>query len=386
MSCKCSAPGELMLQSPGRLAWTHSHSEVAVRVLLFFDRRACNIIVFALSPDADVLTTGAWASLHEVRDPELRRLAEALPDTLLQSRASSTTTKYLRAYERWNRWAGQRAETAAYPVNEVHFALYLQHIGVSTQSKSAAEEAVNVISWVQQLADHPPGSTSPLVRATLAGLQRKLAKPRVRKEPITVEMLSRIIGSLGAAPSLSDIRLAAACLLAFAAFLRYDDLAKLRCCDVKFEVSHMTVRITSSKTDQYRQGESVMVARTGTATCPVAMLERYVAAAGIALSSSLQLFRGIVSTKQGERLQASGSLGYARMCELLLAKLEQLGYDKGQFSLHSLRSGGASGAANAGIPDRLFKRHGRWKSETAKDGYVKDSTSALLSVSSSLKL
>ena len=40
-------------------------------------------------------------------------------------------------------------------------------------------------------------------------------------------------------------------------------------------------------------------------------------------------------------------------------------------SLHSLRAGGATSAANVGIPDRLFKRHGRWASENAKDGYVK---------------
>ena len=24
------------------------------------------------------------------------------------------------------------------------------------------------------------------------------------------------------------------------------------------------------------------------------------------------------------------------------------------------------------VPDRLFKRHGRWQSETAKDGYVEN--------------
>ena len=33
---------------------------------------------------------------------------------------------------------------------------------------------------------------------------------------------------------------------------------------------------------------------------------------------------------------------------------------------------GASAAARAGVPDRLFKRHGRWRSENAKDGYTKD--------------
>ena len=59
------------------------------------------------------------------------------------------------------------------------------------------------------------------------------------------------------------------------------------------------------------------------------------------------------------------------MWELLLAKVSALGYDAKQFGLRSLRSGGAKAAANAGVPDRLFKCHGRWRSETAKDGYVK---------------
>ena len=53
---------------------------------------------------------------------------------------------------------------------------------------------------------------------------------------------------------------------------------------------------------------------------------------------------------------------------------------------HSLRSGGATATANAGIPDRLFKRHGRWSIDSAKDGYVKDFLSSRLSVSQALGL
>ena len=45
---------------------------------------------------------------------------------------------------------------------------------------------------------------------------------------------------------------------------------------------------------------------------------------------------------------------------------------------------GATVAANAGVQDRLFKRHGRWKSESAKDGYVKDSAQRRLEISKSL--
>jgi hypothetical protein len=60
-----------------------------------------------------------------------------------------------------------------------------------------------------------------------------------------------------------------------------------------------------------------------------------------------------------------------------------LSYIKGnwRFGVHPLRSGGATAAANLDIPDRLFKAHGRWRSELAKDGYVEDNIEKVLSVS-----
>ena len=91
-----------------------------------------------------------------------------------------------------------------------------------------------------------------------------------------------------------------------------------------------------------------------------------------------------MSAKEGERLRANGGLSYSRLRDILLAKIAQMGWDPKPFGMHSLRAGGATAAANAGVPDRLFKRHGRWKSETAKDGYVKDSLESRLSVSKSL--
>ena len=51
---------------------------------------------------------------------------------------------------------------------------------------------------------------------------------------------------------------------------------------------------------------------------------------------------------------------------------------------HSLRGGTATAAANAGVPDRLFKGHGRCASQSAKDGYVQDSLSSRFSVSKAL--
>ena len=90
-----------------------------------------------------------------------------------------------------------------------------------------------------------------------------------------------------------------------------------------------------------------------------------------------------MNTKNGQRLRESGSVSYTRMRELVLEKLSAIGLDPKRIGLHSLRSGGASAA---GVPDRMFKWHGRWRSENAKDGYVKDSLKDRLSVSQHLGL
>ena len=68
----------------------------------------------------------------------------------------------------------------------------------------------------------------------------------------------------------------------------------------------------------------------------------------------------------------SGGISYSRVQELAIEKQKEIGLDSKYLGLHSLRSGGASAAVNTGVPDRWFKRHGRWLSENAKDGYVKD--------------
>ena len=38
---------------------------------------------------------------------------------------------------------------------------------------------------------------------------------------------------------------------------------------------------------------------------------------------------------------------------------------------HSLRSGGVTAAANVDVPDRLFKRHGRWAGKSLRTGMFK---------------
>ena len=70
--------------------------------------------------------------------------------------------------------------------------LYLQHLAEKSKSKAAVEEACNVLSWIHSSDGLVLPLVDPFIKATLEGLQQMLAKPVVRKEPITVETLEII--------------------------------------------------------------------------------------------------------------------------------------------------------------------------------------------------
>ena len=304
---------------------------------------------------------------------------------LISSRADSTVIKYLRAFRKWKTWASSKGLESV-PAKPHLFALYLQYLGEDTNSKATVEEACNSVSWVHASAGLSSPSADPFVKATLEGLQRSLAKPAVKKEPVTVDMLATIVKDADRSGSLMDLRLATACLLAFSGFLRFSELICLRPCDFEISREMMKIRILQSKTDQLRQGDELVIARTGNCTCPVTMLERYMNKTGMSQDDRRYLFRPIQRTKNGEVLRQSGKITYTCLRELFRKKIVDLGLPPSNFGLHSLRAGGATAAANAKVPDRLFKRHGRWKSENAKDGYVKDQVQSRLEVSRSLGL
>ena len=111
------------------------------------------------------------------------------------------------------------------------------------------------------------------------------------------------------------------------------------------------------------------------------MMNRYLDRAGLSCDSPL--FCQLSKTKYDYKPRFTG-LSYSRLRELVLEAFKDILHDISAIGTHSLRSNGATAAANASVPDRLFKRHGRWAGESAKDGYVQDSLSSRLSVSKAL--
>ena len=62
-------------------------------------------------------------------------------------------------------------------------------------------------------------------------------------------------------------------------------------------------------------------------------------------------------------------MSYDNMLKLLRTSLDEIGLNGREYSLHSLRSGSLSEAANSSVERTLLQRHGRWKSDQMVNYY-----------------
>ena len=340
----------------------------------------------------DIFNTRRWNSTKDLQDPELQRLASLLPAYCLKSKADNTTTKYRYAFNHFSTWCSSHSNESSklchLTASDMTVSLYLIHLSQTYSSNSKIEEAVCAISWAHNIAGYDNPCLSTLVKSCKEGAIRETSRPVQKKEPLLPEHLLLLTEKYGKSSNcLSDIRLLTLCLLGFAGFLRFSEIVNIRRSHITFHSDHVSLFIARSKTDKYNQGSHVCIAKTGTQTCPVNMLSRYLQMAGIISTSDEYIFRQITFLKKSNSYKlrdVTKPLSYTRAREIILAGLEGIGLDKSKFGIHSLRRGGATAACAAGISDRVFKKHGRWKSDNAKDGYVKESLNEKLSVSLNL--
>jgi len=97
-------------------------------------------------------------------------------------------------------------------------------------------------------------------------------------------------------------------------------------------LDYVKIIIDSSKTDLYRDGSSVLLARAGTVTCPYTILSRYFHLAALNCNSSDFVFcifhKSTLSYSLGSR-----PISYTRARELLLNSLVELGFPKSSYGL-----------------------------------------------------
>ena len=337
----------------------------------------------------DVFTTGFWKDLSAVEDESLKELASRLEATVLASRAPGTTDAYRRSFARWKKFASSKSEFQHFPAKTEHVALYLQHLIDTTHSQSAVDSAIYAIQWAHTMAAFPSPTNSPIIHAIREAAKRLVGtRPVNKKEPISAGMIRKLVINSNF-DNLLELRNVCIFILAYAGFFRIQEVLHIKYGDIHFNSGYVVINVDVSKTDQLRKGNEVVISvGSGEKTCPVKILRRYLTEVErYPVQSDHFVFRALSKCKSGHKLVAiNRPVSYSTIREYFKVNFKDIVPDISLFSTHSLRAGGASAAANAGVPDRLFQRHGRWRSVSAKNGYVDDSLGSRLTVSKMLDI
>ena len=210
----------------------------------------------------------------------------------------------------------------------------------------------------------------PLVRlqGVLRGVKKVQGTSTVVRQPITADVLASMRQALqhGIFGPYVDLLLETACTVAFFGFLRcgeftsrdntYDPAVDLSLRDVfpAPQGQAFILRLKASKTDPFRQGVNIYLHRTGLAVCPWRTLTTYLRVRNILNHTDQD---PLFLTPEG------GIMSRAWFLKKLQALFVRIGISE-KYTGHSFRSGAATSAAKANIPDHLIKTLGRWSSDS----------------------
>ena len=241
----------------------------------------------------------------DVQDPALKRLAVVAPGYIFKSRSDSTVHKYLNGFHFWSSWAKEFKEISLLPAKHIYVALFIVSSLQQNTSIGRITDKIFGINWVHLSLGMVSPYSSSMVKNLLETSKRLLEKAKATKEPITPDHLAALVKKFGSAKaSLKDLRLLAICLIGYAGFLRFKELSNIKRKDIVFYYAYAKIFIEKSKTDVFREGKWVLIAKAGNYTCPVSMLLRYIQKAKITYSHNNYIFRSLICYKSSIDLKA----------------------------------------------------------------------------------
>ena len=204
-------------------------------------------------------------------------------------------------------------------------------------------------------------ATHPSVKTAFEGAQRLdwRGVSNNRREPLETEMLTALFDAYGDTGNALHSGFLVICFLGFTGFLRIGELLQIQLKHLTFHGDNMTIFIPQSKTDKLRERETVYISRQHPRRCPVVITQRYIQVAQLGESPDDFLRSRLAKIKKGRKARGKYPLFSTRIREKDMLGRIMPDNTCTLYSLHSLRSGGASAASANGVSDRLIGKHGR---------------------------
>lgn len=278
-----------------------------------------------------------------------------------ESQSENTTKAYESDWRQFQLWCINN-DFDSLPSNEETIALYLSYLAMEGYKTSTIHRKMSSIIT----AHRDKGYGSPVtqtIRRVMAGIRRRYGTEENGKKPILIDDILSMLKHIP--ENVKGIRDKALLLIGFAGAFRRSELVSLDVTDVRIDPKGLIVKIKKSKTDQFGQGQSLGIPfGKNKDTCPVEAYRTWLEVSNI---KEGPIFRPI---------NRHGHIQPKRLSDKAVSLIVKeyanaIGFEKSEYSGHSLRAGLATTAAMAGKDERTIMQQTRHKSAEMVRKYIR---------------
>ena len=247
--------------------------------------------------------------------------------------------------------------------------LYLTYLSTNEAKMSTLKRRLVSIGVIHKLKGYYLDTKNPVIIENIMGIKRRKGSVQKSKKPILINNLKMIIDVIDKKKKedIKKFRDRSIILIGFSGGFRRNEIVSLNYDDLDFVSEGLKISIKKSKTDQFGEGAiKALPYFDSTQYCPVVSLKKWIEISNI---RSGPLFRRF---SKGSKL-SENRLTDQTVALLIKEYLLLTGKDSKNYSGHSLRSGFATSAAEAGAEERSIMAMTGHKSTEMVRRYIKES-------------
>ena len=298
---------------------------------------------------------------------DIKKLQDETLKNLKNSKSANTVRAYKSDFEDFSLFCVKNGFKSL-PTDPKIVSLYLTYLSSKDVKPSTIKRRLVSIGVIHKMKGHYLDTKHPIIVENFMGIRRLKGVIQNGKKPILISDLKQIIDVINKQeePDIKKLRNKALLLVGFAGGFRRNELISLNLEDLDFVFEGLKINIKRSKTDQFGEGFIKGIPYFDNYLyCPVKNLKNWL--------NVSKLKKGPVFV----RFSKGSNLTNIRLTDQSVALiikdyLAKAGIDNKNYSGHSLRSGFATSAAEAGAEERSIMAITGHKTSQMVRRYIRD--------------
>ena len=298
---------------------------------------------------------------------DIKKLQDETLKNLKSSKSVNTVRAYKSDFEDFTLFCIKNGFKSL-PTEPKIVSLYLTYLSSKNVRTSTIKRRLVSIGVIHKMKGHYLDTKHPIIVENFMGIKRLKGISQNGKKPLLINDLKEIINVINTQeePELKKLRNKALLLLGFAGGFRRNELVSLNFEDLDFVFEGVKIKIKRSKTDQFGEGFMKGIPHfENYLYCPVKNLKNWL--------NISKIKRGPIFVRFSKGVNLTNIRLTDQSVALIIKEyLTKAGVDNKNYSGHSLRSGFATSAAEAGAEERSIMAMTGHKSSEMVRRYIKE--------------